>query len=57
MATQLTTTEFHTWEHNDIKFMQTLSNPIYIKSVVIGSALGFFVGLVLYKICYLLASM
>ena len=37
--------------------MQTIERPIYIKSIVMGSALGVFMGLVLYRICYLLASM
>jgi len=37
--------------------MQTIDKPIYVKSIIVGSTLGFFVGLVLYRICYLLASM
>lgn len=37
--------------------MQALDKPVYVKSVIIGSTLGFFVGLALYRICYLLAYM
>ena len=37
--------------------METLDKPEYIKPLIGGTAIGFFVGLLLYRICYLLSSM
>ena len=37
--------------------MQTLTNPVYLKPILGGTAFGIFVGIALYRICYMLASM
>lgn len=37
--------------------MQAIPKPVYIKTILSGTAFGIFVGIVLYRICYLLASM
>lgn len=37
--------------------MHALTNPIYLKPILSGTVFGIFVGIVLYRICYMLASM
>lgn len=54
----MTTTEFLIRAYNKIyNYMQTIDKPIYLKTILSGTASGIFVGIVLYRICYLLASM